>query len=199
MKKKKTSHVFAEVTGLSKEGKLRDLGGYQKKMYYSTPHTDTQTDAGQVTDDMHFPPRQHSHQPHNHIARTHVYWEHPWYHDGPRQKAVIGRHALWSHHWLAFFAKVKDRCCARRMASGESLMSSLIRRMTREKRARCFRFGAYYHTCLERCVQMLVCIVCMCLNGSGAGTEPPANKELWAWSEQHLLKHQLLHICMMGL
>lgn len=31
MKKKKTSHVFAEVTGLSKEGKLRDLGGYQKK------------------------------------------------------------------------------------------------------------------------------------------------------------------------
>lgn len=78
----------------------------------------------------------------NHTFTTHTQTK--CYLNGPRQKAVMGRQALWSRHWWVFIAKVKDRCCVRRLASGERLMFSLICRMIAEKHARRCRFGAYY-------------------------------------------------------
>lgn len=136
----------------------------------------------------------------NLIYTTHTHVQKcPWYHIVLRQKAVIGRQALWSHPRWVFIAKVKDRCCVWWLASGWRLMVSLICRIISEKRVRRCRFGAYYCVCVCVCLQhwcrvVSVCAqVHVCVGGNtSAGTEPSANKELWAWSEQHLLKHQML-------
>lgn len=101
---------------------------------------------------------------HTHVKKC------PWYHIVLRQKAVIGRQALWSHPRWVFIAKVKDRCCVWWLASGWRLMVSLICRIISEKRVRRCRFGAYYCVC-----------VCVYACSIGVGLWVCVHKSMFVW------------------